>query len=122
MGSGRAGERGSGGVRAILMFSRSPALPLALLLVCLLLSTGPFALEVRLIGAYGLFVALPGWLAVRLALGATSQAGGLERALLALGVGYSLAMLLGLIVHTLFRPAAVWQITAGAALMSLWLW
>src|SRR5918999_721457 len=76
-------------------------------------------LELQFFGAYLMLVVVPGWLLVRVALGRAGEAGRLERGLLALGAGYVLAMLLGLAVHLLARPAAGWQFGAGAAALSV---
>ncbi|MCC7368566.1 MAG: glycosyltransferase family 39 protein [Chloroflexi bacterium] len=76
----------------------------------------PLLLEARWLAAYALFVGLPGWLLIRLIL---PPGGGwtLERGLLALASGYSIAVLLGLTLHALFRPIAPWQIAAGGGLV-----
>ena len=78
----------------------------------------PLPIELRWLAAYLLFIVLPGWLLVRLVVPARSEAA-LERGLLALAAGYSLAVLLGLTLHTLFRPIAPWQIAAGGGLLVL---
>jgi 4-amino-4-deoxy-L-arabinose transferase-like glycosyltransferase len=76
----------------------------------------PLPLEVRWGVAMLLFVLLPGWLLVRVLLPARPAAN-LDTALLTLGAGYSVAILLGLALHTLFRPIAPWQLAAGGGLV-----
>jgi 4-amino-4-deoxy-L-arabinose transferase-like glycosyltransferase len=76
----------------------------------------PLPLEVRWVGAFLLFVLLPGYLLVRVLLPSRSIRR-LDTVLLALGAGYSVAILLGLGLHTLFRPIAPWQIAAGGGLL-----
>ena len=91
-------------------------LALALALMLAPFQPLPLPIELRWLAAYLLFIVLPGWLLVRLVLPA--QPGVLlERAILALAAGYSLAVLLGLTLHTLFRPISPWQIAAGGALL-----
>lgn len=87
-------------------------------LAALLAPTVPVALplELRWAAAMLLFVLLPGWLLVRVLL-PTRPGVSLDGALLALGAGYSVAILLGLALHTLFRPIAPWQIALGGGLV-----
>ena len=76
----------------------------------------PLPLDVRWLAAFLLFVVLPGWLLVEILL--PSRDGGLlESVLLALAAGYGLAIMLGLVLHALFRPIAPWQIATGAGLL-----
>ena len=89
----------------------------------------PRPIELRWLGAYALLVMLPGWLVVRLALppvaggepvsgvGPATGVGPIERALLALGAGYPLAMLVGLAAIVPFRTVDGWQITALAVVL-----
>jgi hypothetical protein len=75
-------------------------------------------IELRWLAAFLLFVLLPGWLLVGLLL--PSRTGEhLETAILASAAGYSLAVLLGLALHAVFRPVAPWQIAAGGGLLVL---
>jgi len=76
----------------------------------------PVPIELRWLAAYLLFVVLPGWLLVRILL-PVRPAARLETAILALAAGYSVAVLLGLVLHALFRPIAPWQIAAGGGLL-----
>lgn len=75
-------------------------------------------LELRWLAAFGLFVLLPGWLLVGLLL-VRRAAGALETGLLTLAAGYALAVLLGLAVHALFRPAAPWQLALGGGALAV---
>ena len=79
----------------------------------------PLPLALRWLAAYVLFVLLPGCLLVSLLLPRwTARSGAwLECAVLAVAAGSSLAVLLGLILHTLFRPIAPWQIATGGGLL-----
>ncbi len=76
----------------------------------------PLPLEARWVGAFLLFVLLPGYLLVRVLLPGRSICR-LDTMLLAVGAGYSVAILLGLALHTLFRPIAPWQIAVGGGLL-----
>jgi 4-amino-4-deoxy-L-arabinose transferase-like glycosyltransferase len=76
----------------------------------------PLPLDVRWVGAFVLFVLLPGSLLVRILLPSRSLLR-LDTVLLMLGAGYGVAILLGLALHTLFRPIAPWQIAAGGGLV-----
>lgn len=84
----------------------------------------PLPLEVRLIGAFVIFTALPGWILVRLALRSSPAVGGLEQALLALGAGFTATMLVGLSLLATTRPIEAWHVAlagnvAVVALLSL---
>jgi len=93
----------------------APAVALCALFVAIGVVCAPLPIELRWAGTYALLVALPGWLLVRLALPPELGAGRTERALLALGAGYVLAMLTGLAAILPFRTVAGWQIGALAA-------
>lgn len=73
----------------------------------------PLSLELRLLGALLLFVALPGHLLVQAAF-TGPQPEPLERHLLALGCGYVLAAFLALGLYTLFRPLHGLHLIAAA--------
>ncbi|MGE3908070.1 MAG: hypothetical protein AB7K36_01875 [Chloroflexota bacterium] len=76
----------------------------------------PLLVEVRWLAAYVLYVVLPGWLIVSLLLPSRPWAR-LETALVALAAGYGIAVLLGLVLHTMFQPAAPWNLALGGCLL-----
>ena len=79
----------------------------------------PLPIELRWLAAFLLFVLLPGWLLVVGLLFPTRRGLDLETALLTIAAGYGLAILLGLVLHGVFRPVAPWQIAAGGGLLVL---
>jgi hypothetical protein len=78
----------------------------------------PLPIELRWLVAFMVFILLPGWLLVGLLL-PRRPGESLETGLLIIASGYCLAILLGLVLHTLFRPIAPWQIAVGGGLLVL---
>ncbi|MCC7107161.1 MAG: glycosyltransferase family 39 protein [Chloroflexi bacterium] len=103
--------------------SRERTLELVALGGALLLSYSLVRLDLpvnlRLAGALLLLVVIPGWLLVQAVCVAPHGPPTVDRLLLALGSGYALAMLLGLLLHAVFRPIQPYETPLAAMALSL---